>query len=117
MYKFRELFAAGAFVQRAGTGVPSSLTGLNVGSSFSGNSTIRGITTMNSGTTVVSISATGVVSGDVIMTGIIGYVSASGSQQVINTCAESVRANAFEIRCIGSVAPINTMGVGWFRVS
>lgn len=117
MFKFRELVAAGAFVQRAGTAVPSSLTGLNVGSSFSGNSTIRGITTMNSGTTVVSVTATGIVSGDVILTGIIGYVSAAGSQQVINTCAESVRAGAFEIRCVGSVAPISNMGAAWFKIS
>lgn len=116
MLKFRELLAAGAFVQRSNTN-QSSFTGIVVSSAFTGNPTIRGITTMNSGTTVVSISATGVISGDVIMTGIIGYVSAAGSQQIINTCAESVRANAFEIRCVGSVAPISNMGVGWFRIN
>lgn len=114
--KFREDIAAGAFVQRANT-TPSSFTGVNVASSFIGNDVIRGIATVSSGTTVASVGATGVVSGNVILTGIIQYASGVASQAVVTTYAESVRTGAFEIRCIGSVAPVGDMPVGWFKIA
>lgn len=117
MLKFRELLAAGGFAQRTGTSNQSSFTGLTVSSAFTGNATIRGFGTINSGTTIASISATGVVSGDIIMTGIIQYASGVSSQAMVNTYVESVRAGAFEIRCVGSVAPVGNMPVGWFRIN
>ena len=121
MFKFRELLAAGAFVQRANTS-PSSFSNISVASAstfggpIAGNAQIRGIATINSGTTVVSVAATGVVSGAAIMTGIIQYASGVSSQAMVNTYVESVRSGAFEIRCVGSVAPIGNMPVGWFRI-
>lgn len=117
MLKFRELLAAGGFVQRTGTSNQSSFTGLTVSSAFTGNSTIRGFATVNSGTTVASVAVTGVVSGDIIQTTIMQYASGVSSQQVVNTYVESVRAGAFEIRCVGSVAPVGNMPVGWFRIN
>lgn len=140
-WKTREDIAAGAYQQRANT-VASSFTGLNassqttlrdemvtqtaslartsVASDFRGNATIRGFATMNSGTTVVSISATGVVSGDVILTSIIQYASVQTLPGTIGmipvTCARSVRANAFEIVTVASYAPLGDMPVCWWRV-
>ena len=121
MFKFRELLAAGAFVQRSNT-TPSSFSNISVASAatfngpFAGGTTMRGFATVNSGTTVASVSATGVVSGDIIQTTIMQYASGVSSQQVVNTYVESVRTGAFEIRCVGSVAPVGNMPVGWFRI-
>ena len=97
----------------------SSLTGLSVSSNFIGHAAIRGIATMNSGTTVVSVSATGVVSGDVILPGIYMYGDARTYNQsrFIGVAVESVRAGAFEIVATGSVAPIANMPVAWFKVA
>ena len=117
MLKFRELIAAGGFVARGG-GV-SSFGAVSVSSGVSFNANVRGIVTMNSGTTVVSVSATGVVSGDVIIASPIQYSSVQNSQAVgaMITVAQSVRAGAFEIVTAGSQAPVANMPVGWFRVS
>ena len=133
MFKFRELVAAGAFVQRSNT-TPSSFSNIDVASAsilrgpvtlndaFTGNARIRGLATMNSGTTVVSIAATGVVSGDVILSLPIQYGDArsevaSGSQFFIGVVACSVRAGAFELFAIGSRAPISNMPLGWFKIA
>ena len=133
MFKFRELLAAGAFVQRSPT-TPSSFSGVNVesasnfngpatvGHNLIGNARIRGLATMNSGTTVVSIAATGVVSGDVIFGQPLQYgdartAVASGSQFFIGVVACSVRAGAFELFAIGSRAPISDMPLGWFKIA
>ena len=133
MFKFRELLAAGAFVQRSPT-TPSSFSGVNVesasnfngpatvGHNLIGNARVRGIATMNSGTTVVSISATGVVSGDVILGQPIQYgdartAVASGAQFFIGVVACSIRAGAFELFAIGSRAPISDMPLGWFKIA
>lgn len=119
-WKTREDIAAGAYQQRTGT-VASSFTGLNVSSAIVGNSTIRGIVTMNSGTTVVSVSATGVVSGDVILTSIIQYASVQTLPGTIGmipvTCVRSVRAGAFEIVTVASYAPLGSMPVAWWRIA
>lgn len=119
MWKLREGIAAGAYNQRIGTAA-SSFTGVNVASAFAGNSAIRGIVTINSGTTVVSVSATGVVSGNVILTAIIQYASVQTLPGTIGmipvTCARSVRAGAFEIVTVASYAPLGDMPVCWWRV-
>lgn len=125
--KFREDIAAGAYVQRTGT-TASSFAGLDVSSNatlrqnltlnldFIGNARIRGIATINSGTTVVSVAATGVVSGDSILTSILQYASGQSSQAIVVTFASSVRTDAFEIRTVGSNAPVGGMPVAWFRI-
>lgn len=141
-WKTREDIAAGAYQQRAGT-VASSFTGVNassqttlrdeivtqtaslartvVASDFRGNSTIRGTAIVSSGTTVVSISATGVVSGDAILTAILQYASVQTLPGTIGqipvTCARSVRAGAFEIVTVASYAPVGDMPVAWFRIA
>ena len=123
MFKFRELVAAGAFVQRSNT-TPSSFSNISVASAstfggpIAGNAQIRGIATINSGTTVVSVAATGVVSGAAILSGIIQYgdVRTFNASRFITTAVMSVRAGAFEIVTVGSVAPLSDMPVGWFRI-
>ena len=123
LFKFREDFSAGAFVQRIGT-TPSSLTGLDVSSAvtlrhdINANARVRGIVTVLSGTTVASVTATGVASGDVLVTGIYMYADARtfNASRFITTAAMSVRADAFEIVTVGSVAPISDMPVAWWRV-
>ena len=128
MFKFRELLAAGAFVQRINT-TASSFTGIDVSSAavlrgpvtlndaLTGNAQLRGFITINSGTTVGSVAATGVVSGDIIQTTIMQYASGVASQQVVNTFVASVRTGAFEVMCVGSVAPVGNMPVGWFKIA
>ena len=115
MFKFRELFAAGAFVQRTGTS-PSSFTGVNVASAFAGNSTIRGIATVLSGTVVASVTATGAVSGDIIVAGIYNYTGDFGSASY-HVAVHSVGANYFQIQMVGSIAPTTNLPVAWFRVA
>jgi len=120
-WKTREDIAAGAYQQRAGT-VASSFTGLNVSSIFTGNAGIRGIATINSGTTVASVAATGVVSGDVIVALPYMYPDAtttvaSAAQFFAGLVVTSVRAGAFEIRAIFSRAPISNMPVAWFKIA
>jgi len=117
MLKFREKVAAGTFVQRAGTPA-SSLTGLNVASSFVGNPTIRGIVTMNSGTTVVSVAVTGIVSGDIIIAMPLAYPDArTWPQSFIGVAVGSLTTGAFQILAVGSRPPISNMPIGWFKVS
>lgn len=113
--RFNQALISGAFVQRRGTAV-SCITGLQVSSSFVGHGQIRGIVTVNSGTTVVSVTATGVVSGDTLFSSILQYASGVSSQAGVTTYIESVRAGAFEIRCIGSRAPVGNMPVAWFVI-
>lgn len=120
-WKTREDIAAGAYQQRIGTSA-SSFTGVNVSSELAGNANIRGIATINSGTTVASVSAIGVASGDVIVALPYQYPDAtttvaSGAQFFIGLVATSVRADAFEIRAINSRAPISNMPVAWFRIA
>ena len=130
----RENVAAGAFEQMVGTSA-SSFTGINATSqtslrdlqasnaaslasltpsSITGAAGYRGISTINSGTTVVSVAATAAQSGAVVLTTILQYASGVSSQAIVNTYVESVRAGAFEIRTVGSVAPVGNMPVGWF---
>ena len=116
----RENIAAGAFEQMAGT-VPSSFTGIQVSSNFAGHAQIRGTAIINSGTTVVSIAAVGVVSGNAILTAIIQYASVQTLPGTIGmipvTCARSVRAGAFEIVTVASYAPVGDMPVAWFKIA
>ena len=135
--QFRERWIAGAYIQQTGTNAPSSLTGLNTSSqqsardvqvtnnaslahiqanSLTGGAGYRGIATVNSGTTVASVAATAAISGAVIQTTIIQYASGVSSQAMVNTYVESVRAGAFEIRTVGSVAPVGNMPVAWFII-
>lgn len=120
VWKLREGIGAGAYNQRIGT-VASSFTGLSVSSNFAGHAQIRGIATINSGTTVVSIAAVGVVSGNAILTAIIQYASVQTLPGTIGmipvTCARSVRTGAFEIVTVGSYAPLGDMPVAWFKIA
>jgi hypothetical protein len=99
----------------------SSLNLLRVSSNFIGHAAIRGFATINSGTTVASVAATGVVSGDIILTAIIQYASVQTLPGTIGqipvTCARSVRAGAFEIVTVASYAPLGDMPVGWFKIA
>lgn len=124
---WREKWGAGVFINRAGRGGTNSFNAINcasnaafaqvtVNSNFVGNAGIRGIATVLSGTTIVSVSAAAAVSGAAILTGIIQYASVVLSQAGVATAAESVRAGAFEIRCVGSRAPVGDMPVAWFVV-
>jgi len=112
---YKQRWGAGAFMQTAG-GPVSSLTGLAVSSSFVGNTNIRGIGIMNSGTAVLSVSAPGVASGSVILTNRYMGTTAMSSGQAIVTAAQSVRAGAFEIVCCASIAPNAAMPISWFVI-
>jgi len=116
MRRFNQLWVAGGFVQRAGTAAPSCLTGLQVSSSFVGNTTIRGIAAITSGTTVVSVAATGVVSGDVVLANLYMYNQTYNGSKFVTITVQSVRAGAFEVATVGSVAPVGTANVAWFVV-
>ncbi len=83
---------------------------------FKGTAPMAGIVTITSGTAVASVAAVAVDSGDVVLTGIMQYVSDQSSQLVPLTAAQSVRSGAFEIVCVGSFAPIDDMAVGWHVV-
>jgi len=100
----------------------TSLNLLQVSSNFIGHAAIRGLANITSGTTVVSISATGVVSGDVIIATPYMYADAqttvtSGSQFFVGITVASVRTGAFEIFAIGSRAPIANCPVAWWKVA
>ena len=94
----------------------ASLAQVNVSSFFAGAAALRGLATMNSGTTVVSVSAPAVRSGDVILTQMYMFATAQNSGQNIVTNVESVRAGAFEIRAAGSIAPAANMNLAWFTM-
>lgn len=136
MIKFRELVAAGAFVQRAGTahssftsinvasafsvnpgGGVASLGGITVGSAFVGNPSIRGIAIIASGTTVVSIAATGIVSGDVVIATPYNFPVVAGSQGSWNVVVASVSAGRFQIVHTASGGPVQPVPVAWWRVA
>lgn len=124
LLKYRREIGAGAFVQRTGTGFSNSLGALDVASAATfnndivGNARIRGIATVLSGTTVVSVAATGIASGDAILTTIYMYGDARtfNASRFFSTGVMSVRAGAFEIITIGSVAPTQDMPVSWWRI-
>lgn len=82
-----------------------------------GGANVAGISTITSGTTVVSVSAPGVNSGDVIGTFPIQFTLVQNSANFcMVTVARSVRADAFEIVTAGSVAPAADMNVGWMII-
>mgnify|MGYP001560863641 CR=1 FL=1 len=140
MRQFREKWVAGAYEQMTGTNAPSSLTGLNASSqsnlrdltllnvaslasltpsSLTGAAGYRGIATMNSGTSVVSVTATAAISGAVIQTTIYMYSTVQNSVGLGQTpilAVQSVRAGAFEIVTVGSNAPTANMPVAWFVI-
>ena len=140
MRQFREKWVAGAFLQQTGTNAPSSYTGLNASSqsnlrdltllnvaslasltpsSLTGAAGYRGIATMNSGTSVVSVTATAAISGAVIQTTIYMYSTVQNSVGLGQTpilAVQSVRAGAFEIVTVGSNAPTANMPVAWFVI-
>ena len=97
-------------IDSAGLG---SMTALQI-SSLTGAAGYRGIATMNSGTTVVSVAATAAISGAVVLTQILQYVGDVSSQAGFSTGVQSVRAGAFEIVAIGSRAPIDNAPIAWF---
>lgn len=82
-----------------------------------GTSAMAGITTMSSGTTVVSVSATGVKSGDIIQATPYMYantsVASGNGVAFIGLQVSSVRAGAFEITAIGSRAPVADMPIAY----
>lgn len=84
-----------------------------------GHAETAGISIITSGTTVVSVSATGVKSGDVIMTNPYMYGAAttvfasSLTTFFVGAIPTSVRAGAFELTAIGSRAPTVDMPVAW----
>ena len=98
------------------------LNKLTVGNIF-GTSRNAGIATISSGTTVASVAAAGVKSGSVIMTtpymygsvrtGIASGASVTTAPALIQTQVMSVRAGAFEIVTVGSLAPNAAMPVAW----
>lgn len=82
----------------------------------SGGAGMSGIAIISSGTTVASVTATDVKSGDIVMTNIYMYGAATtvaGSRTVGATAVMSVRAGAFEIVAVGSLAPSVDMPVAW----
>ena len=113
--RFNQAWISGAFVQRRGTAV-SCITGLQVSSSFVGHGQIRGLATMATSTTVISVTATGVVSGDVIVVSPYMYNQTYNGSKFPVVSVQSVRAGAFEIVSIGSVAPVGAMPVAWFVI-
>lgn len=138
--QYRERWIAGTFLQQTGTNAPSSVTGLNASSqsnlrdltllnvaslanlqanSLTGAAGYRGIATINSGTSVVSVTATAAVSGAVIQTTIYMYSTVQNSVGLGQTpilAVQSVRAGAFEIVTVGSNAPTANMPVAWFII-
>lgn len=90
-----------------------SLARLAVGSEFIGNSVIRGLAVIAANTSVTSVVATGVVSGDVILTG--PYMSGLNAGSSYSTRVDSVRADGFDIRINGTSAV--DMTVAWWRVA
>ena len=134
MRKYKQQFMAGAYVNPSDGGT-NSLTALNVSSQFtaSGNKAFtgatsiagmqvnsieggagwRGIATMNSGTVVASVSATAARSGAVIHVTPIQYTSDLSSQAFKGIAVQSVRAGAFEIVALSSLAPVGDMPVAW----
>lgn len=88
--------------------------GLAVNSYMQGNDSMRGIARITGGTSVVSVSASAVRSGDVILATPYMYVDVQNSGQGIVPNIESVRAGAFEIRTGENIAPTSDMDVAWF---
>lgn len=128
MRSFRQEWIAGAFVQPADGGTNSLRA-----ADFSGNVTMRaantfsdatvnsitgaagwrGIATMNSGTSVVSVAATAAQSGAVIIAQPLQYTSDTSSQAFKSVAVQSVRAGAFEIVAVSSMAPVANMPIAW----
>ena len=102
---FRQEWIAGAFVQPL-TGPVDSFTATNVASRIIGAGTWRGISTILSGTSIVSVAATAARSGATILTTIYQYASIQSSQAIVVTGVRSVRAGAFEIVTLRSNPPV-----------
>ena len=85
-------------------------------SSLTGAAGYRGLVTMNSGTTIASVSATAAISGAVILTQILQYVGDVNSQAGFSTAVQSVRTGAFEIVAVGSRAPLGDAPIAWFII-
>ena len=96
----------------AGVGSMAALTV----SSLTGAAGYRGLVTMNSGTTIASVSATAAISGAVILTQILQYVGDVNSQAGFSTAVQSVRTGAFEIVAVGSRAPLGDAPIAWFVI-
>lgn len=84
-----------------------------------GHAETANISVMTSGTTVVSVSASGVKSGDIITVNPYMYggaataVASGNGVAFIGLSVTSVRAGAFEVTAIGSRAPLTDMPVAW----
>lgn len=80
---------------------------------------MAGISIMTSGTAVVSVSATGVMSGDIISVTPYMFANAltdvaSGNKVFVgNLAVSSVRADAFTIFAVGSRAPAVDCPISW----
>lgn len=83
---------------------------------------MAGIATISSGTTVASVAAAGISSGDLVFLQPYMYANAqtavaSGAQTFLGGLAvSSVGADRFMIFTVGSRAPIVDLPVGWFVV-
>ena len=83
------------------------------------DSNVGGISIIASGTTVVSVTATNVKSGDYIFlqpmqSPVATTTVTSASQFFIGVMPTSVRAGAFEITAVASRAPADNLQVAWF---
>ena len=81
-----------------------------------GHAETAGIATVGSGTIVASVAATGVKSGDVILTQPYMYAGnflTQSASKFLTTGVMSVRAGAFEIVMVGSAAPADSLPVAW----
>ena len=76
-----------------------------------GSSEWRGIAVINSGTSVVSISAAAAVSGAIVWASPYMYANAQNSGQAFVLVPQSVRAGAFEIVIAGSLTPTANMNI------
>lgn len=97
------------------------ILGLTVGQLTSrGDTYLSGISTISSGTLVVSVTCAAINSGDAIFTqpymyaGNVNTIPASGA--TFGTIPVSVRAGAFEISLVGSVTARDTLPVVWMVV-
>ena len=114
--RFRDKFSAGALSNRKGAGFTqvNSFVGTNISSYVAGDSAWRGIATVASGTTVATVAAAAVRSGDAIYLTPYNFSLAPNSA---NFClvltAQSVTAGQFLIQTAGSVAPPQAMPVAW----
>ena len=91
----------------------SSLSNVSVASNFAGNTTIRGLAVLAANNSVGSVVATGVVSGNVILTGV--YMSGLAAGSSYSTRVDTVRADGFDVRINGTSGL--DMTIAWWKVS